>query len=112
MSVTEGEDKPLKYPHMFRAAQVLVLSKIDLAPHVGFDAEAFLANAGRINPSLRVFQLSAKDGTGMPVFCDWVASQVATTGDARDRRRQWTKQRRSRSGSAATSDRMSGPRSS
>jgi len=55
MSVTEGEDKPLKYPHMFRAARALILTKIDLLPHLEFDVEACVANARRINPQLRVF---------------------------------------------------------
>jgi hydrogenase nickel incorporation protein HypB len=77
MSVTEGEDKPLKYPHMFRAAQALVLTKIDLVPYLEFDVARCLANARLINPQLRVFQLSAKSGAGMPAFCDWVASQAA-----------------------------------
>jgi hydrogenase nickel incorporation protein HypB len=80
LSVTEGEDKPLKYPHMFRAAEVVVLNKIDLLPYVDFDVEAFLANLRRVNPSprARVFQLSARDGTGVAALCDWLASQVAT----------------------------------
>jgi hydrogenase nickel incorporation protein HypB len=76
MSVTEGEDKPLKYPHMFRAARVLVLSKIDLLPYLDFDVAAFLANAQRINAGLRVFALSARSGEGVASFCDWLASQT------------------------------------
>jgi hydrogenase nickel incorporation protein HypB len=78
MSVTEGEDKPLKYPHMFRAAGVVVLSKIDLLPHLDFDLAQCLANLARVNPALRIFQLSAKTGTGMAPFCDWLVSQVAS----------------------------------
>jgi hydrogenase nickel incorporation protein HypB len=76
MSVTEGEDKPLKYPHMFRAAEVLVLTKTDLLPHLDFDLAQGLANARRVNPALRLFQLSVKDGSGVAAFCDWMASQV------------------------------------
>jgi hydrogenase nickel incorporation protein HypB len=77
MSVTEGEDKPLKYPHMFRAAQVLVLAKTDLLPHVGVDVPQLLAHAARVNPRLRVFQLSARTGEGLPAFADWMAGEVA-----------------------------------
>jgi hydrogenase nickel incorporation protein HypB len=79
-SVTEGEDKPLKYPHMFRAAEVLVLTKIDLLPHVGFDLDGFLANSRRVNPGLRVFQLSARDGAGLEPFADWLSSQASARG--------------------------------
>jgi hydrogenase nickel incorporation protein HypB len=75
-SVTEGEDKPLKYPHVFRAASVLVLTKTDLLPHLDFDRAAFLANAKRINPTLRVFELSCRDGTGLGEFIDWLTSEV------------------------------------
>ena len=80
LSVTEGDDKPLKYPHIFRAAGVLLLSKIDLLPHLDFDVEACLAHARRVNPALRVFQVSAKSGDGMAALCDWLAAQ--TQGDA------------------------------
>jgi hydrogenase nickel incorporation protein HypB len=62
---------------MFRAAQALVLTKMDLVPYLDFDVARCLANARMVNPSLRVFQLSAKSGVGMPAFCDWVASQAA-----------------------------------
>jgi hydrogenase nickel incorporation protein HypB len=71
MSVTEGEDKPLKYPHMFRAAEVMVLTKIDLLPHLQFDVARCLQNARRINPGLRLFQVSATRGDGLEAFCDW-----------------------------------------
>jgi hydrogenase nickel incorporation protein HypB len=76
MSVTEGEDKPLKYPHMFRAAKVVVLTKTDLLPHLDFDVTQCLANLRRVNPSLRLFQLSSRDGSGLPTFSGWLASQV------------------------------------
>src|SRR5439155_23622426 len=62
MSVTEGEDKPVKYPHMFRAASVLVLNKIDLLPHVSFAVDQFLEHARVVNPRLEVFQVSATRG--------------------------------------------------
>ena len=79
LSVTEGEDKPLKYPHMFRAAGIVVLTKIDLLPHLDFNLDECLANVRRINPDVRVFQTSTKDGAGLPAFCDFMASQVAVT---------------------------------
>jgi hydrogenase nickel incorporation protein HypB len=76
LSVTEGEDKPLKYPHMFRAARVLVLTKIDLLPHLDLDLEALRRNALRVNPGLRVFEVSARDGSGLPAFVDWLAAEA------------------------------------
>jgi hydrogenase nickel incorporation protein HypB len=78
LSVTEGEDKPLKYPHMFRAASVLVLTKIDLLPHLEFDVEACLSNARRVNPALIIFALSAKTGDGVTTFCDWLEAQTVS----------------------------------
>jgi hydrogenase nickel incorporation protein HypB len=78
-SVTEGEDKPLKYPHMFRAAGIVVLTKIDLLPHLDFDLDECLANLRRVNPDARIFQTSSKDGTGLAAFSDFMASQVAMT---------------------------------
>lgn len=76
LSTTEGEDKPLKYPHMFRAADVLVLNKIDLAPHVGFDEAACLEHAHRVNPALRVFRVSATKGSGLDAWCEWLLEQT------------------------------------
>ena len=72
-SVTEGDDKPLKYPHMFRAAGVLVLNKIDLLPHVEFDVERFFTNARAVNPSLRSFSTSATRGDGLDEWCHFLA---------------------------------------
>ncbi len=69
LSVTEGEDKPLKYPPMFRNAHVIVLTKTDLAPHVDFDRGAALANIRRVNPAARVFELSARTGAGLVEWC-------------------------------------------
>jgi hydrogenase nickel incorporation protein HypB len=79
-AVTEGEDKPLKYPHMFRAARALVLSKVDLVPHLDVDVDACIANARRINPQLRIFQVSAKSGAGLPALADWLGMQVGFAG--------------------------------
>jgi len=77
-SVTEGEDKPLKYPHMFQAADVLILSKMDLVPHVRFDVERAVANARSINPRLSVFRVSAYTGEGLPRWYDWLRGELAT----------------------------------
>jgi hydrogenase nickel incorporation protein HypB len=71
-SVTEGEDKPLKYPHMFRAAEVVVLNKTDLLPHVGFDTAAWLDNVHRVCPRPRVFHVSARSGEGMEAWCSFL----------------------------------------
>jgi hydrogenase nickel incorporation protein HypB len=75
-SVTEGEDKPVKYPHMFRASQVLVLNKIDLLPHVAFDVARFLDYAAQVNPHLHVFQLSATRGDGLEDWYAWLREQM------------------------------------
>ena len=63
-SVTEGEDKPLKYPHMFRAAELVLLNKIDLLPHVDFSVDVFRAHARTVNPRARILPLSARSGDG------------------------------------------------
>ncbi len=72
LSVTEGEDKPLKYPPMFRNADVVLLTKTDLAPHVDFDRAAALANIRRVSPAAAVFEISAKSGDGMAAWCDFL----------------------------------------
>ena len=77
LSVTEGEDKPLKYPPMFRHAHVVVISKIDLAPHVDFDRAAALTNIRRVNPNARIFEVSAKTGEGMADWCSYLAGRKA-----------------------------------
>jgi hydrogenase nickel incorporation protein HypB len=82
LSVTEGEDKPLKYPDMFRAADLLLLNKCDLLPYLTFDPELAINYARRINPSLRVIQLSALRGEGMLEWIDWIKAgyhQVVTS---------------------------------
>jgi len=76
-SVTEGEDKPLKYPHMFAAAEVLLLSKTDLLPHIRFDVERAVGNALTVNPRLRVFRVSAYTGEGLPQWYGWLKSELA-----------------------------------
>ena len=76
MSVTEGEDKPLKYPHMFRASDVMVLTKIDLLPHLEFDVEQCLAHARRVNPRLEIVQVSAMSGGGLDPWYDLLRSRL------------------------------------
>ena len=76
LSVTEGDDKPIKYPHMFRAAQVMVLNKIDLLPYVDFDVGRCLAYARQVNPGLRVFQLSATKGAGLGDWYAWLRAEI------------------------------------
>ena len=70
LSVTEGEDKPIKYPDMFRAASIMLLNKCDLLPYLDYDLEAAIAYARRVNPHIEVIQVSAKSGAGM---ADWLA---------------------------------------
>ncbi|HZV83188.1 MAG TPA: hydrogenase nickel incorporation protein HypB, partial [Geobacteraceae bacterium] len=72
LSVTEGEDKPLKYPQMFHAADVMLLNKIDLLPYLDFDVEKCLEMARRVSPGIRIFQLSAKSGAGMVEWYEWL----------------------------------------
>ena len=72
LSVTEGEDKPLKYPDMFAAAQLMVINKIDLLPYVSFDVARCIEAARRINPDIEVLQVSATRGDGMDTWLDWL----------------------------------------
>jgi hydrogenase nickel incorporation protein HypB len=76
VSVTEGDDKPIKYPHMFRASTLLLLNKIDLLPYVQFDVERCLAHARQVNPGLRALQVSATRGDGLADWYDWLRAQV------------------------------------
>lgn len=82
-SVTEGEDKPLKYPNMFAAASLMLVSKVDLLPHLDFDVDALVANAKRINPSISVLKVSATSGEGVDRWIGWVraASQFAAAAE-------------------------------
>jgi hydrogenase nickel incorporation protein HypB len=72
LSVTEGEDKPVKYPDMFAAARLMVLNKTDLLPHLDFDVPKCLGYARRVNPGIEVLLLSAKTGAGMDAWLDWL----------------------------------------
>lgn len=77
LSVTEGEDKPLKYPDMFRAARLMLINKIDLLPHVDFDLDRAIANARRVNPLIEVIRVSARTGEGMAEWLAWIEKGVA-----------------------------------
>lgn len=77
-SVTEGEDKPLKYPDMFAAADVMLLNKCDLLPYLEFDADLAEANARRVNPDLTIFRVSATRGDGLAAWLQWIESGLET----------------------------------
>ena len=72
MSVTEGDDKPLKYPHMFRSADLLLLNKVDLLPYVDFDVDACVADARQLRPDLTVLPVSATKGDGLDDWYAWL----------------------------------------
>ena len=74
LSVTEGEDKPLKYPDMFRAADLMLLNKCDLLSYLEFDADLAISYARRINPDLQVIRISATSGIGMPAWLAWITA--------------------------------------
>ncbi|HCJ10986.1 MAG TPA: hydrogenase accessory protein HypB [Clostridiales bacterium] len=76
-SVTEGDEKPRKYPAIFERAAACVLNKVDLLPHVDFDLERFKRDAGVLNPDMTVMLLSAKEGTGVPEWVDWLKTKLA-----------------------------------
>ncbi|MBG6288720.1 hydrogenase nickel incorporation protein HypB [Pseudomonas nitroreducens] len=86
LSVTEGEDKPLKYPDMFAAAGLMLLTKTDLLPHLDFDVQRCLEYAQRVNPGLRVIQLSARNGSGMQAWLDWLLGDRTLRAEARSAR--------------------------
>jgi hydrogenase nickel incorporation protein HypB len=75
-SVTEGEDKPLKYPNTFRRAHQLVMTKLDLLSHVDFDIHTAVGNALAVNPDLEVFYTSARNGEGMQDWFDFLRARV------------------------------------
>ena len=81
-STTEGEDKPLKYPHMFRAAELILLNKVDLLPHLHFDVDRFTAHVRLVNPSAKVLQISATGGDGLPDWYRWLAARGGGTRQA------------------------------
>ncbi len=72
LSVTEGDDKPIKYPHIFRASNIMILTKIDLLPYVEFNVERCLEYARKVNPQIRIFQVSATTGVGLESWYEWL----------------------------------------
>jgi len=83
LSVTEGEDKPAKYPHMFRKCDSAVLNKIDLLPYLDFDMAAAEGFIHQVHPDMPIFQLSAKTEAGMGPWLNWLTTQVAESRSAR-----------------------------
>jgi hydrogenase nickel incorporation protein HypB len=81
-SVTEGEDKPLKYPDMFHAARVVLVTKVDLLPHLDFDVEALVANARKVNPRAEVLRVSTRTGEGLEVWYAWIEAGRAQVEEA------------------------------
>ncbi len=77
LSVTEGEDKPLKYPTLFNSADAAIITKMDIADAVGFDREAALRNIRAIRPDIRIFETSAKTGSGMETWLEYLAEEKA-----------------------------------
>ncbi|KAF0124208.1 MAG: hypB [Methylocystaceae bacterium] len=80
-STTEGEDKPLKYPHMFSAAKLIIFNKIDLLPYLDFSMERSKENILRVNPDAEIIEVSAKTGAGMQTLYDWVRAQMSAVKD-------------------------------
>jgi hydrogenase nickel incorporation protein HypB len=83
LSVTEGEDKPIKYPHIFRSSQVMILTKIDLLPYIQFDVQKCIEYARQVNPQIQIFQVSAMTGAGLHDWYDWLmvnASSLMVNG--------------------------------
>ena len=83
LSVTEGEDKPLKYPDMFAASSLMLLNKVDLLPHLRFDVERCLGYARRVNPQIQILRVSAQTGEGMEAWLNWVEGARAQALAAR-----------------------------
>ncbi|MBB4843755.1 hydrogenase nickel incorporation protein HypB [Paucibacter oligotrophus] len=77
LSVTEGEDKPLKYPDMFAASTLMLINKIDLLPHLDFDLQRCIAAARRVNPAIEILQVSATSGAGMEAWLNWLDQLLA-----------------------------------
>jgi len=77
LSVTAGEDKPMKYPDMFRAADLMLLNKTDLLPHLDFNVAECIAYAKQVNPRIKVLSISAKTGEGMDNWLSWLRAEIA-----------------------------------
>ena len=72
LSVTEGEDKPIKYPDMFAASDLVLVNKTDLLPHLDFEVDEAIANARKVNPAIKVLKVSARTGEGMDAWIAWI----------------------------------------
>lgn len=83
LSVTEGEDKPLKYPDMFAAASLMLLNKVDLLPYLEFDVQQAIDAARRVNPAIAVLQVSATKGIGMEAWLDWIRAGARASAEHR-----------------------------
>jgi hydrogenase nickel incorporation protein HypB len=81
LSVTEGDDKPAKYPHMFRACRLMLINKIDLLPYVRFDVDRCIAFAREVNPDIEVLQVSAETGQGMQAWYQWLRQELVAVPD-------------------------------
>ncbi|MBE9237391.1 hydrogenase nickel incorporation protein HypB [Anabaena aphanizomenioides LEGE 00250] len=79
LSVTEGEDKPIKYPHIFRASDIMIITKIDLLPYLQFDVEKCIEYAKQVNPKIQIFQVSAITGVGLDEWYGFLSCQSAIT---------------------------------
>jgi hydrogenase nickel incorporation protein HypB len=82
LSVTEGDDKPLKYPRMFAASRLMILNKIDLLAHVDFNVDRAVAHARQVNPDIQVMWLSARSGKGLTCWYDWLRRELAAPARA------------------------------
>jgi hydrogenase nickel incorporation protein HypB len=76
LSVTEGDDKPIKYPDMFYAADLMIINKIDLLPYTNFDVDQCIAFAKQVNPGIAVLQLSATNEETLSVWTDWIKQRM------------------------------------
>lgn len=83
LSVTEGEDKPLKYPDMFHASRLMLLTKIDLLPHVAFDVDRCLSYARRVNRDIEMLPVSATTGKGLAAWYNWISRRRARASEDR-----------------------------
>ncbi len=83
LSVTEGDDKPLKYANMFAAAELMLVSKIDLLPFVPFDRDRCSAFARRVNPAIEILEISATSGAGLDGWYDWIMHRRAHLNTSR-----------------------------
>jgi len=85
-SVAEGEDKPLKYPLMFRACELVLINKVDLLPHLEFDLDKLIHHLGRVNPDARAMPVSARTGEGVEAWRDWLRAVAERGREAREAR--------------------------